>query len=66
MRLKTYIETQELTEGTFLFEQQVHRELQECTYEDWCDILDNLMMMYLPKRKNRLGLIKETSIYNNI
>ena len=41
MRLKTYIETQELTEGTFLFEQQVHRELQECTYEDWCNILDN-------------------------
>ena len=44
MRLKTYIETQELTEGTFLFEQQVHRELQECTYEDWCDILDNIVL----------------------
>ena len=44
MRLKTYIETQELTEGTFLFEQQVYRELQECTYEDWCDILDNIVL----------------------
>lgn len=44
MRLKTYIDTQELTEGTFLFEQQVHRELQECTYEDWCDILDNIVL----------------------
>ena len=44
MRLKTYIETQELTEGTFLFEQQVHRELQECTYEDWCNILDNIVL----------------------
>ena len=44
MRLKTYIETQELTEGTFLFEQQVHRELQECTYEDWCDIIDNIVL----------------------
>ena len=44
MRLKTYIETQEFTEGTFLFEQQVHRELQECTYEDWCDILDNIVL----------------------
>ena len=44
MRLKTYIETQELTEGTFLFEQQVHRELQECTYEDWCNIIDNIVL----------------------
>ena len=44
MRLKTYIETQELTEGTFLFEQQVYRELQECTYEDWCNILDNIVL----------------------
>ena len=44
MRLKTYIDTQELTEGTFLFEQQVYRELQECTYEDWCDILDNIVL----------------------
>ena len=44
MRLKTYIDTQELTEGTFLFEQQVHRELQECTYEDWCNILDNIVL----------------------
>ena len=59
MRLKTYIETQELTEGTFLFEQQVYRELQECTYEDWCNIL---ITLYLPKIKNRLGLIKEKSI----
>ena len=41
MRLKTYIDTQELTEGTFLFEQQVHRELQECTYEDWCVLLED-------------------------
>ena len=44
MRLKTYIETQELTEGTFLFEQQVYRELQECTYEDWCNILDDIVL----------------------
>ena len=44
MRLKTYIDTQELTEGTFLFEQQVHRELQECTYEDWCNIIDNIVL----------------------
>ena len=44
MRLKTYIETQELTEGTFLFEQQVYRELQECTYEDWCNIIDNIVL----------------------
>jgi hypothetical protein len=44
VRLKTYIDTQELTEGTFLFEQQVHRELQECTYEDWCNILDNIVL----------------------
>ena len=51
MRLKTYIETQELTEGTFLFEQQVHRELQECTYEDWCDILDSLDDNVLTEKK---------------
>jgi len=44
VRLKTYIETQELTEGTFLFEQQVYRELQECTYEDWCNIIDNIVL----------------------
>ena len=44
MRLKTYIDTQELTEGTFLFEQQVYRELQECTYEDWCNILDDIVL----------------------
>ena len=44
MRLKTYIETQELTEGTFLFEQQVYRELQECTYEDGCNILDDIVL----------------------
>ena len=44
MRFDTYVKTQELTEGTFLFEQQVHRELQECTYEDWCDILDNIVL----------------------
>ena len=44
MRFDTYVKTQELTEGTFLFEQQVHRELQECTYEDWCNILDNIVL----------------------
>ena len=44
MRFDTSVKTQELTEGTFLFEQQVHRELQECTYEDWCDILDNIVL----------------------
>ena len=44
MRLQSFVETQELTEGTFLFEQQVHRELDECTYEDWCDILDNIIL----------------------
>ena len=41
MRFNTYVKTQELTEGTFLFEQQVHRELQECTYEDWCVLLED-------------------------
>ena len=41
MRFDTYVKTQELTEGTFLFEQQVHRELQECTYEDWCVLLED-------------------------
>ena len=51
MRLKTYIETQELTRGTFLYEQQVHRELQECTYEDWCDILDSLDDDVLTEKK---------------
>ena len=51
MRLKTYIDTQELTEGTFLFEQQVHRELQECTYEDWCDIIDSLDDDVLTEKK---------------
>jgi len=44
VRFDTYVKTQELTEGTFLFEQQVYRELQECTYEDWCDILDNIVL----------------------
>ena len=51
MRLKTYIETQELTRGTFLYEQQVHRELQECTYEDWCDIIDSLDDDVLTEKK---------------
>ena len=41
VRFDTYVKTQELTEGTFLFEQQVHRELQECTYEDWCVLLED-------------------------
>ena len=44
MRFDTYVKTQELTEGTFLFEQQVYRELQECTYEDWCNILDDIVL----------------------
>ena len=51
MRLKTYIETQELTRGTFLYEQQVHRELQECTYEDWCDIIDSFDDDVLTEKK---------------
>jgi hypothetical protein len=51
VRLKTYIETQELTRGTFLYEQQVHRELQECTYEDWCDIIDSLDDDVLTEKK---------------
>ena len=41
MRFNTYVQTQELTEGTFLFEQQVNRELAECTYEDWCILLED-------------------------
>ena len=40
MRFNTYVQTQELTEGTFLFEQQVNRELDECTYAEWCTILE--------------------------
>ena len=51
MRFDTYVKTQELTEGTFLFEQQVHRELQECTYEDWCDIIDSLDDDVLTEKK---------------
>ena len=41
MRFNTYVNHQELTEGTFLFEQQVNRELAECTYEDWCILLED-------------------------
>jgi len=41
VRFNTYVQTQELTEGTFLFEQQVNRELAECTYEDWCILLED-------------------------
>ena len=40
MRLQSFVEQQELTEGTFLFEQQVNRELDECTYAEWCTILE--------------------------
>ena len=40
MRLQSFVEKQELTEGTFLFEQQVNRELDECTYAEWCTILE--------------------------
>ena len=40
MRLQSFVEQQELTEGTFLFEQQVNRELDECTYAEWCIILE--------------------------
>ena len=41
MKFATYVNHQELTEGTFLFEQQVNRELNECTYDDWCMLLED-------------------------
>ena len=63
MRFNTYVQTQELTEGTFLFEQQVNRELAECTYEDWCILLEDEQKPSKTKVKsfNKI-ILKESTI----